>query len=240
MQHPHHKHPRDFHEEDQVKHDDQLRKAARDEFLDVLEDDNDAALELHEFNQKKAEEKKFQNEKYFENLEALAICEEYRRESIERFLNQQRELQSNSFREHAIAQHNEEPVLHIATRYSTLDNIKSDIMFVSGVGLEVMEQLFNLFKNAQDEFSAQGLKLEKHGKSDLLITFPSALMAHQFLKFLQDIQNGNTPAIGNKNHCAPYFGLTLIANLEDLLMNEPSEFAKKLNPFKMRLDLLKS
>lgn len=230
MTHEHFQHQRDFHYEDPAKLAEQERKAARDQALDQRSDANDEAFE----------QQQLQNELFFEAVQESVIMEECDEIVAEYYEEKREEQEAEIRRELAAEQHHgqKEVVLHIADRCSALNNIKSDIMLVAGVPQQVMEQLFKIFKASQDELLAEGITLEQRSKTDMLITFPSQQVALNFLKFLNQIQQGVAPDVHNKHLCTPYFGLTLIAEMGKAIANDVSELAEKLNPFKMRLDYL--
>jgi hypothetical protein len=187
------------------------------------------------FNEKKAENKKLEDDIFFGKIAASLICEKQDEIAQAIYAEKQREQELELKLERLAAQQQHQPgelVLQIADRQSSLDHAKADILLISGVGHDVLMQLFDIFKKGQDELARDGIVLEKNGKHDSLITFSSAHTAHQFLQFLLQIQNRQLPNIGNNHLCAPYLGLLLIAELDRAIENEPSLLAHR-TPFNM-------
>lgn len=193
--------------------------------------------ELQQLNQKYEEQKKLEDDIFFGKIAANLVHEKQDEMAQAIYAEKQREQELELKLERLAAQHQHLPgelVLHAADRHSALDNVKADILLISGVGHDVLMQLVDIFKKGQDELARDGIVLEKNGKHDSVIKFSSADTAHQFLRFLLQIQNRQLPNIANNHLCAPYLGLILIAELNRAIENEPSLFAHR-TPFNMYL-----
>lgn len=126
-------------------------------------------------------------------------------------------------------------IAHVFVARPNLESVDSgtELTLFTGVPLKVIEDLFHLFKENQNNLLAEKLTFKDNTVGGIDIQFPDREVAVRFVTFLKDIQSSRTPDItSHQQRCEDYFGLSLIVNAAMDCISKLTTFVEEINPIR--------
>lgn len=126
-------------------------------------------------------------------------------------------------------------IAHVYTARPNMESVDTgtELTLFTGVPLKIIEDLFHVFKENQNNLLAEMLAFKDNTVGGIDIQFPDREVAVRFVTFLKDIQNSRTPDIAShQKRCEDYFGLSLIVNAAMDCISKLTTFVEEINPIR--------